>query len=116
MNSLIGVAEGLMPLIYAPMYTQVYKATLEVLPGAFYLLGGALTLPAVFIFLWEFLLNIFIKKSILLIKFIIFRWLYKLQKNEDVTIKDQKIPEAAAFLSQSLTELKEISRVWDWNK
>ena len=51
MDSLIGVAEGLMPLIYAPMYTQVYKATLEVLPGAFYLLGGALTLPAVFIFL-----------------------------------------------------------------
>lgn len=52
-NSLIGIAEGLMPLIYAPMYTQVYQATLDVFPGAFYLLGGALTLPAVFIFLWD---------------------------------------------------------------
>lgn len=40
-----------MPLVYAPMYTQVYRATLDVLPGAFFLLGGALTFPAVIIFL-----------------------------------------------------------------
>jgi MFS transporter, PCFT/HCP family, solute carrier family 46, member 3 len=50
-NSLIGIAEGLMPLIYAPMYTQVYRATLDIMPGAFYLLGGLLTLPAVVIFM-----------------------------------------------------------------
>jgi PCFT/HCP family folate transporter-like MFS transporter 1/3 len=50
-NSLIGIAEGLMPLIFAPMYTQLYRATIEVLPGAFYLLGGAFTLPLVAIFL-----------------------------------------------------------------
>lgn len=50
-NSLFGVAEALMPLVYAPMYTTVYAATIDVLPGAFFLLGGALTSPAVVIFL-----------------------------------------------------------------
>lgn len=50
-NSLFGVAEALMPLVYAPMYTSVYAATLNTLPGAFFLLGGALTVPAVGIFL-----------------------------------------------------------------
>lgn len=50
-NSLFGVAEALMPLLYAPMYTSLYAATLNTLPGAFFLLGGALTAPAVVIFL-----------------------------------------------------------------
>jgi PCFT/HCP family folate transporter-like MFS transporter 1/3 len=50
-NSLFGVGEALMPLLYAPMYTQVYRNTIDTLPGAFFLLGGALTTPAVFIFL-----------------------------------------------------------------
>ncbi|XP_035776164.1 solute carrier family 46 member 3-like isoform X2 [Anopheles albimanus] len=53
-NSLFGVAEALMPLVYAPMYTTVYSATINVLPGAFFLLGGALTSPAVVIFLWMY--------------------------------------------------------------
>ncbi|ETN62917.1 hypothetical protein AND_005382 [Anopheles darlingi] len=53
-NSLFGVAEALMPLVYAPMYTTVYSATINVLPGAFFLLGGALTSPAVIIFLWMY--------------------------------------------------------------
>lgn len=50
-NSLFGVAEALMPLVYGPMYTSLYSATLSTLPGAFFLLGGALTVPAVIIFL-----------------------------------------------------------------
>ncbi|KAL1402063.1 hypothetical protein pipiens_006250 [Culex pipiens pipiens] len=53
-NSLFGVAEALMPLVYAPMYTTIYAATINVLPGAFFLLGGALTAPAVVIFLWMY--------------------------------------------------------------
>ncbi|XP_058463536.1 lysosomal proton-coupled steroid conjugate and bile acid symporter SLC46A3-like [Malaya genurostris] len=53
-NSLFGVAEALMPLVYAPMYTTVYASTINVLPGAFFLLGGALTAPAVIIFLWMY--------------------------------------------------------------
>jgi MFS transporter, PCFT/HCP family, solute carrier family 46, member 3 len=51
LNSLFGVGEALTPLIFAPMYTQVYRATIDNFPGAFFLLGGALTVPSVLIFL-----------------------------------------------------------------
>lgn len=51
-NSLFGVCEALTPLVYGPMYSAVYAATLNVMPGAFFLLGGGLTAPAVVIFAW----------------------------------------------------------------
>ncbi|XP_046744566.1 solute carrier family 46 member 3-like [Diprion similis] len=51
-NSLFGVCEALMPLVYGPMYSSVYAATMNTLPGAFFLLGGGLTIPAVILFLW----------------------------------------------------------------
>ncbi|RVE53552.1 hypothetical protein evm_001693 [Chilo suppressalis] len=56
-NSFFGVAEAMMPLVYAPMYTTVYTATIKTFPGAFFLLGGGLTVPAVAIFLWLYLAN-----------------------------------------------------------
>ncbi|XP_072950037.1 lysosomal proton-coupled steroid conjugate and bile acid symporter SLC46A3-like [Epargyreus clarus] len=56
-NSFFGLAEAMMPLVYAPMYTTVYTATLKDFPGAFFLLGGGLTVPAVLIFLWLYLAN-----------------------------------------------------------
>lgn len=56
-NSLFGVAEALMPLVYAPMYASLYQATIETLPGAFFLVGGLLTFPAVIIFLWMYKIN-----------------------------------------------------------
>ncbi|VVD00390.1 unnamed protein product [Leptidea sinapis] len=46
---------AMMPLVYAPMYTTVYTATLKTFPGAFFLLGGGMTIPAVLIFLWLYL-------------------------------------------------------------
>ncbi|EFA05964.2 lysosomal proton-coupled steroid conjugate and bile acid symporter SLC46A3 [Tribolium castaneum] len=51
-NSLFGVSEALMPLVYGPMYNIVYETTIKVLPGSFFLLGGALTAPAIVIFYW----------------------------------------------------------------
>ncbi|CAB3250819.1 unnamed protein product [Arctia plantaginis] len=56
-NSFFGVAEAMMPLIYAPMYTTLYTKTLKTFPGAFFILGGGLTLPAVVIFFWLWLAN-----------------------------------------------------------
>ncbi|XP_026472113.1 proton-coupled folate transporter-like [Ctenocephalides felis] len=53
-NSLFGVCEAMMPLVYAPIYTSLYAATIYTLPGAFFLLGGFLTAPAVAIFLWMY--------------------------------------------------------------
>lgn len=54
-NSLFGVCEALMPLLYGPMYNATYAATIQVMPGAFYILGGILTVPAVIIFAWMYL-------------------------------------------------------------
>ncbi|XP_015601761.1 uncharacterized protein LOC107270866 [Cephus cinctus] len=51
-NSLFGVCESLMPLVYGPMYSFVYGATMNTFPGTFFLLGGCLTIPAVIAFLW----------------------------------------------------------------
>lgn len=51
MNSIFGMSEALMPLIYGPMYSALYKATIKAFPGSFYLLGSFLTIPAVIIFM-----------------------------------------------------------------
>ncbi|XP_045534302.1 solute carrier family 46 member 3 [Papilio machaon] len=53
-NSLISLSETLMPLFYIPLYTKTYAATMDVFPGAVFLLGTALTLPAVIVFIWLF--------------------------------------------------------------
>lgn len=50
-NSLFGLAEAITRIMYEPMYTQMYSSTLSILPGAFFLIGSALTAPAVLIFL-----------------------------------------------------------------
>ncbi|KAJ0180102.1 hypothetical protein K1T71_004693 [Dendrolimus kikuchii] len=51
-NSLFGLAEATMPLVYGPLYSRVYIATLNILPGAVFLLGAMLTLPSIAIFGW----------------------------------------------------------------
>ncbi|XP_029667705.1 uncharacterized protein LOC115238223 isoform X1 [Formica exsecta] len=51
-NSLFGVCESLMPLIYGPMYSAIYAATMNTVPGTFFIAGGSMTTPAVFAFLW----------------------------------------------------------------
>ncbi|CAH1967114.1 unnamed protein product [Acanthoscelides obtectus] len=54
-NSLFGACESLMPLVYGPMYSATYAATINTMPGAFFILGGFLTFPAVIIFGWMYL-------------------------------------------------------------
>ncbi|XP_067008051.2 lysosomal proton-coupled steroid conjugate and bile acid symporter SLC46A3 [Anabrus simplex] len=51
-NSLIGVFSALAQVIYAPIFNIFYVNTLEFMSGAFYLLGAALLLPPIGIFLW----------------------------------------------------------------
>lgn len=50
-NSLFGVCESLMPLVYGPMYSAIYAATMDTFPGTFFIAGGCMTVPAVFAFL-----------------------------------------------------------------
>ncbi|KAH1028226.1 proton-coupled folate transporter isoform X2 [Dendroctonus ponderosae] len=52
LNSLFGACEALMPLLYGPMYSATYASTINSMPGAFFILGGVLTVPAVVIFGW----------------------------------------------------------------
>ncbi|XP_034174522.1 putative peptidoglycan muropeptide transporter SLC46 [Osmia lignaria lignaria] len=51
-NSLFGVCESMMPLVYGPMYSSIYAATMKTFPGTFFIVGACLTMPAVFAFLW----------------------------------------------------------------
>ncbi|XP_047527201.1 proton-coupled folate transporter-like [Vanessa atalanta] len=51
-NSLFGLAEAMTPLVYGPLYSRVYIETLNILPGAVFLLGALLTVPAIIIFGW----------------------------------------------------------------
>ncbi|XP_063905080.1 probable peptidoglycan muropeptide transporter SLC46 [Zophobas morio] len=51
-NSLFGLSEALVPIVYGPLYSIVYKHTISSLPGTFFLVGGALTVPSLFIFCW----------------------------------------------------------------
>ncbi|KAJ0174135.1 hypothetical protein K1T71_010281 [Dendrolimus kikuchii] len=57
MCSLIGFAESLLPVIYTPIYAEVFTNTVEIVPGAFFFVGGSMTVPAFFIFLTLFMLN-----------------------------------------------------------
>lgn len=50
-NSLFGVCESLMPLVYGPMYSSIYSATMKTFPGTFFIVGACMTMPAVFAFL-----------------------------------------------------------------
>ncbi|KAK5648548.1 hypothetical protein RI129_003440 [Pyrocoelia pectoralis] len=50
--SLFGVCEALMPLVYGPTYTTLYKATINTMPGAFYLVGGFISFPSILMFWW----------------------------------------------------------------
>lgn len=44
--------EAIAPMIYNPMYSAVYRATIDFMPSAFLLMSLVLTSPAMFIFLW----------------------------------------------------------------
>ncbi|XP_063531905.1 lysosomal proton-coupled steroid conjugate and bile acid symporter SLC46A3-like isoform X2 [Cydia strobilella] len=51
-NSIFGLTENLMPLIYVPLYTTVYTHTMEILPGAVFLMGACMSIPAIAVFFW----------------------------------------------------------------
>lgn len=50
LNSVRGMLETLAPIIVYPLYNQVYKLTFETLPGAFFLITAAITVPVVILF------------------------------------------------------------------
>lgn len=51
MNSLFGIVDSIAPLIYSPILAAVYNATLTTMTGAFFLVGGVMTIPGIVLFL-----------------------------------------------------------------
>lgn len=52
MNSLFGIIESIAPLIYSPVLATIYSATLTKMPGAFFLVGGAMSIPGALLFMY----------------------------------------------------------------
>lgn len=50
-NSLFGIVESIAPLLYSPILAAVYSATLTTMTGAFFLVGGVMTIPGIVLFL-----------------------------------------------------------------
>ncbi|XP_050422786.1 thymic stromal cotransporter homolog [Adelges cooleyi] len=53
-TSIYGIVETLVPIIYGPLYSAVYKATVNTLPGTYSLIGSTLAIPGSLIFLWMY--------------------------------------------------------------
>lgn len=53
--SLFGIVGSLAGLIYGPLYSAVYEATIDVFPAAIYMVGVGLSIPAVLIFVWLYI-------------------------------------------------------------
>ncbi|KAK9891128.1 hypothetical protein WA026_013446 [Henosepilachna vigintioctopunctata] len=51
-NSVFGVCEALMPLVFGPMYSILYNRTLGVFPGGFYLISAVLYFITLPLFFW----------------------------------------------------------------
>ncbi|XP_055299997.1 proton-coupled folate transporter-like [Sitodiplosis mosellana] len=56
-NSLFGIIESIAPLIYSPPLAAIYSATLTKMPGAFFLVGGIMSIPGSLLFLWIYMIN-----------------------------------------------------------
>ncbi|KAK9497833.1 hypothetical protein O3M35_003749 [Rhynocoris fuscipes] len=50
-NSLFGVCEAVVPIIYQTLYSFVYNRTINTVPGAFFLVGSFLTVPTLLVFM-----------------------------------------------------------------
>lgn len=49
-SAIVAVLETLAPLIYKPLYSLVYYATVGYFPGAFYLVSAVLLSPSIVIY------------------------------------------------------------------
>ncbi|KAK9873449.1 hypothetical protein WA026_022680 [Henosepilachna vigintioctopunctata] len=50
-NSVFGLSESFMPFIFGPLYTTIYKFTIEVLPGAYFLVTAFMKSIGICLFL-----------------------------------------------------------------
>lgn len=53
-TAIYGIVESLVPIVFGPLYTVIYKSTVDTLPGAYSLIGSILAIPATVIYLWMY--------------------------------------------------------------
>ncbi|XP_031356797.1 proton-coupled folate transporter-like isoform X1 [Photinus pyralis] len=51
-NSLFGMAEAITTLIYGPAFSALYKSTIQIFPGTFFVVGSCLTIPPIIMYIW----------------------------------------------------------------
>ncbi|KAG7299696.1 hypothetical protein JYU34_016693 [Plutella xylostella] len=51
-NSIFSLTENAMQLVYIPLYTRVYTATMQWFPGFMFLMTGGLMVPILIVFIW----------------------------------------------------------------
>ncbi|XP_050443435.1 proton-coupled folate transporter-like [Adelges cooleyi] len=52
--AIVSLVETIVPAIFRPMFSLIYSSTLHTLPGTFYIVGGIIVTPSIFIFLWMY--------------------------------------------------------------
>ncbi|XP_025202483.1 uncharacterized protein LOC112599685 [Melanaphis sacchari] len=53
-TAIYSIVESLVPIVFGPLYTVIYKNTVDTLPGAYNLIGSTLAIPAILIYLWMY--------------------------------------------------------------
>jgi len=49
--AIYSIVDSLVPAVFGPLYTVIYKNTVDTLPGAYSLIGSTLAIPATVIYL-----------------------------------------------------------------
>ncbi|KAB0804046.1 hypothetical protein PPYR_01016 [Photinus pyralis] len=52
LNALIAILEALTPLVFGLLYNLVYRSTIDILPGAFYIVASVVWIPVMILFGW----------------------------------------------------------------
>lgn len=49
-SAVVAVIETLVPIVYKPMYSAIYRSTVNTFSGAFYVVGSIMLVPSVFLY------------------------------------------------------------------
>ncbi|VVC29234.1 Hypothetical protein CINCED_3A024610 [Cinara cedri] len=56
-SAIVAVIETIVPVVYKPMYSAIYRITVEKFPGAFYVIGSVMLIPSIFLYWWMYRIN-----------------------------------------------------------
>lgn len=48
--SIVAVVDTMVPVVYKPMYSLIYRVTVDKFPGAFYVIGSIMLIPSIFLY------------------------------------------------------------------